>query len=61
METVECGANVLAGTEVERILSAVKVQYVLGPVMSLDPQYYFGTGDASLKISQKSREYLESL
>lgn len=61
VETVECGANILAGTEVERILSAVEVQYVLGPVMSLDPQYYFGTGDASLKISQKSREYLESL
>ena len=42
--TVECGANVLADTEVERILSAVEEQYRGGRAPGTEPQRHFRVG-----------------
>ncbi len=60
METVECGANVLAGTEVERILSAVEEQSKRSNALVTDLPPYFGVGQASIEISNVVHYYLSS-
>ena len=58
--TVECGANVLAGTEVERILSAVEEQSKGGRALGTEPPRYFGVGQASIEIGNVVHYYLSS-
>ena len=60
VETVECGANVLAGTEVERILSAVEEQSKGGRALGTEPPRYFGVGQASIEIGNVVHYYLSS-
>ena len=60
VETVECGANVLAGTEVERILSAVEEQSRRSKALVTDLPQYFGAGRASVEIGNVVHYYLSS-
>lgn len=50
VETVEYGANVLAGTEVERILLAVEEKSRGGRAFRTERPRYFGVGEASIEI-----------